>query len=443
MIHLVLISLAVIALVCVVFEEQTGVAKSKVTLICGCFSWVILFVTAGPENSLLIASQFTDNVAEIANLWLFLIAAMTFVAYLNKKGLIEYLIRFALPGHISERSLMFLTGLFGFAFSSLADNITATLVSCTLVLSLGLSQAKTLRFAVMVVFAVNSGGVALITGDVTTLMIFLAGKVSILQLLLLSLPGFLAVMLLAALLSIGLGGQVTLERRSPRVSNSDTPPSLPTISSIANKNGGDRRDNQVNRVDLVIAGLFFLTIVLTMFANITFGIPPVLSFLTGLSIMFLVATFFKADIDEDPIMEYIRLVEFETLFFFLGVLMIVGTLQEIGTLSKIADLYTNFSPLLGNYVVGLFSALIDNVPLTAALIKAGPEMADHEWLSLTYAVGVGGSLLIIGSAAGIVAMSKIPGLTVATYARYSPLLLLAYSAGYLGAAFLTRLMNAI
>src|SRR5699024_12129286 len=102
---------------------------------------------------------------------------------------------------MSERRLMLVTGLFAFFFSSMADNITATLVCITVLVSLNLSTDKLLRYIVLVVFAVNSGGAALITGDVTTLMIFLAGKVTITDLLLLILPSFTSVMLLALLFS--------------------------------------------------------------------------------------------------------------------------------------------------------------------------------------------------------------------------------------------------
>ena len=121
-----------------------------------------------------------------------------------------------MPKRISERALLFLTATFCFVFSSLADNITATLVSITLILSLQLDRAKTIKFATTVVFAVNSGGVALITGDVTTLMIFLAGKVAILQLLALAVPAFVAVMVLAAMLSIGMKGEVVVQGPSQR-----------------------------------------------------------------------------------------------------------------------------------------------------------------------------------------------------------------------------------
>ncbi len=409
-----LVGIAVAALLGIVLEEISHVNKAKVTLFFGTLSWMLLFIFSpvGAERDGVLASL-NENIAEIAGLWIFLVAAMTFVAYLNKKGMIENLIYLVLPKRISERALMFLTATFCFVFSSLADNITATLVSITLIMSLKLSAEKTIKYAALVVFAVNSGGVALITGDVTTLMIFLAGKVAILQLLLLALPAFAAVLLLAALLSIGMSGQVFVENH--------------------------RTD--VRRVDIAIALIFLATILSTIAGNFFFQIPPVLTFLTGLSIMFLVARFFSDDIETDPILEYVRQVEFETLLFFLGILLLVGMLKEIHVLDGLVRIYDQVPAVLANYLMGVLSAAIDNVPLTAALLKSGLQMGIAEWMVLTYAVGVGGSLLVIGSAAGIVAMSKVPGLTFGSYLRFSLYLFIAFNLGFAG-VYLTGLAAA-
>ncbi|MGE4408653.1 sodium:proton antiporter NhaD [Pseudomonas sp.] len=410
----VLIALAVAALLGVVLEEITHVNKAKVTLFFGTLAWLLLFIFSpvGEERDLVLTSL-NENIAEIAGLWIFLVAAMTFVAYLNKKGMIENLIYLVLPQRISERALLFLTAAFCFVFSSLADNITATLVSITLILSLQLERAKTIKFATLVVFAVNSGGVALITGDVTTLMIFLAGKVQILQLLALALPAFLAVMVLAAILSIGMSGEVRVQAH--------------------------RKD--VRGVDVAIALIFLSTILFTIAGNFFFQIPPVLTFLAGLSIMFLVARFFSDDNDTDPILEYVRQVEFETLFFFLGILLLVGMLKEIHVLDGLVRIYDQVPPIMANYLMGVLSAAIDNVPLTAALLKSGLQMGVAEWMVLTYAVGVGGSLLVIGSAAGIVAMSKVQGLTFGSYLKYALYLFVAFNIGFAGVYLVGLLMS--
>ncbi|MEA1080748.1 sodium:proton antiporter NhaD [Marinobacter qingdaonensis] len=410
----VLIVLAVLALLGVIFEDVIHINKAKITLFFGTLSWILLFLASdGQGETAAIASGLAESIAEIAGLWLFLVAAMTFVAYLNKKGMIENLIYLVMPTQVSERKLLFLTGLFCFIFSSLADNITATLVSCSLILSLDLELKKRLQFVTLVVFAVNSGGVSLITGDVTTLMIFLADKVEILTLLTLAVPASITVFVLAVLLSRGLTGTVVLTARK----------------------------NEIRPVDTVIGLLFLLTILSTIAGNALFGIPPVLTFLFGLSIMFLVSRFMSDDSDLDPILEYIRIIEFDTLLFFLGILLLVGMLKEIQALQSLVAIYDVLPPLYANYLMGIFSAVIDNVPLTAALLKAGITMSPGEWMGLTYAVGVGGSLLIIGSAAGIVAMSKIPGLTFGAYMRYLAHLLTAYTLGYAGVFMLGRFIN--
>ncbi|KRW82707.1 MULTISPECIES: sodium:proton antiporter NhaD [unclassified Marinobacter] len=410
----VLIAVAVLALLGVIFEEVIHVNKAKTTLFFGTLSWVLLFLFSGSQDeTAAVSAGLSESIAEIAGLWLFLVAAMTFVAYLNKKGMIENMIYLIMPRKVTERRLLFLTGLFCFVFSSLADNITATLVSCSLILSLNLELKKRLQFIVLVVFAVNSGGVSLITGDVTTLMIFLADKVEILTLLTLAIPASITVFILAVFLSGGLSGTVTLQASS----------------------------NEVRKVDVIIAILFLATIIGTISGNALFGIPPVLTFLFGLSIMFLVSRFMSSDEDLDPILEYIRVIEFETLLFFLGILLLVGMLKEIHALDSLVAIYDVLPPVYANYLMGIFSAIIDNVPLTAALLKSGIDMSPAEWMGLTYAVGVGGSLLVIGSAAGIVAMSKIQGLTFGTYMRYALHLLAAYTLGYGGVLLLGSFIN--
>jgi Na+/H+ antiporter NhaD/arsenite permease-like protein len=233
-------------------------------------------------------------------------------------------------------------------------------------------------------------------------MIFLADKVSIPHLLMLAGPALLAVVLLAILLARPLNDSVTIEHQT----------------------------GELQRVDVTIAIVFLLTIFATIAGNVLFDIPPVLSFISGLSVMFLVARAFGEDTENDPIMNYIRQIEFDTLMFFLGILLLVGSLKEIHALDSIVRIYEFLPAWAANYSMGLLSALIDNVPLTAALLKADVPMEMQDWLALTYAVGVGGALLIIGSAAGIVAMTKINELTFGSYLRFIVALLIAYTVGY-------------
>lgn len=408
-----LLSLAILALLSIVFEEVTHINKAKTTLFLGCLSWIVLFVSAsGPGEQESVKHHLDENLLEIATLWLFLMATMTFVAYLNAKGMVQAAVQKLFPQHLSKRLLLGLVAIFSLLLSAICDNVTATLVSLGLISAFDLDKATRLKMAALVVFAVNSGGVALITGDVTTLMIFLDGHVQMQQLLLLLIPSVVSVLLLAWMFSWGMSGELSSE---------------PV-------------ERHFHPVDLAIAGIFFATIICTMLFNVLFEVPPVLTFLFGLSVMFLVGRTSRTDAQETRILEYIRQVEYDTLLFFLGILLLVGMLKEIGVLTMAADVYAQYDPRLSNYVAGIISALLDNVPLTAALLKASPVLSTPEWLALTYAVGVGGSLLAIGSAAGIIAMSKVEGMTFVSYLRYFPALLLAYSVGYGIALWLSNVM---
>lgn len=414
MLSTVILGLVALAFVLIVIEDIIHVNKAKTTLFFGTLCWVLAFIfPMHGATSAEINEQLNHNLLEIATLWLFLMSTMTFVAYLNSKGFIAQLVQRMLPTELSERRLMFIVAAFAFVFSSFADNVTATLVSIAVIASLKMEAHKRIKYATLIIFAVNSGGVSLITGDVTTLMYFLAGKVSMAELLLLVIPAFTSVAVLALMLSFGLRNRITIEKSTKPIEKSDA----------------------------IIAVIFASTIAGTLLLNLLYQIPPVLTFLFGLGIMFLSAQYLLRKKATQSILNYIREVEFETLLFFLGVLLLVGILKEIGFLNHFTNLYQVLPPLQANYVMGLTSSLIDNVPLTAALLKADLVMTQAEWLLLTYATGVGGSILIIGSAAGIIAMSKIKELTFISYFKMAGHLLFAYTLGYAGVFLITRVLN--
>ena len=404
----IILALVAIAFILIVVEDIIHVNKAKTTLFFGTLCWIIAFISPiNGQTTEAVQHQLDHNILEIATLWLFLMSAMTFVAYLNSKGFIQNLVHRVMPKQITERKLMFLIGLAAFLFSSISDNITATLISLAVVLSLKLEAKKRIKYATLIIFAVNSGGVSLITGDVTTLMIFLADKVTIGHLLLLVVPSAFSVLILAGLLSLNMNGTLTFEAQSHR---------------------------RIEKTDITIAVIFLSTITATLLLSVMYQVPPVLTFLFGLSLMFLVAQFLmrKKDVNK-KIIDYIREIEYDTLLFFVGVLLLVGAMKEVGVLNQFTHLYEILAPEYANYLMGILSAAVDNVPLTAALLKADIAMDPRQWLAFTYATGVGGSMLIIGSAAGIIAMSKIKELTFLSYLKMSFHLLIAYTVGYTGA----------
>lgn len=407
MITTIILILVIISFIMIITEDLIHINKAKTTLFFGTLCWILAFMfPINGSNSIQTNHQLNENLLEIATLWLFLMSAMTFVAYLNSKGFISALVQRILPESISERGLMFVIAIFAFVFSSFADNVTATLVAITVIMNLQFEVKKRLKYATLIIFSVNSGGVSLITGDVTTLMIFLENKVTIGNLLILVIPSFIGVITLAGLLSLKLTGTVYLPQTRLKI----------------------------EKGDIIIASIFLLTITTTLLLNVFYQIPPVLSFLFGLSVMFLIANKLPNKNNQD-VMNYIREVEYDALLFFLGVLLLVGILKETGVLNGFTELYQVMPPLQVNYIIGFMSSVIDNVPLTAALLKADVEMEVTEWLLLTYATGVGGSILVIGSAAGIIAMSKLKELSFISYFRNIGYLAIAYTVGYIGVYF--------
>ena len=404
MLNLYLGACALSALLFILFEERLGIRKAKSTLFFGCASWIGMYVAVEKTQQASLTTSFNQNLLEIATLWLFLVSSMTFVAYINRRGLIDAFMRSVLPAQMSIKNLFYSMTLFAFLFSLLCDNATTALVVSSVVVPIDLGPAQRLKFATSIIFAVTAAGVALITGDVTTVMIFLAGKVQITSLLALGIATFVAVCVLALLLSRSLEGEIDLSQSY-------------------------KRQFVYNPVDIVIAALFLATVLATMLLNIYFAVPPVLTFLFGLSLMLIVGSYRGGD-SIKHMLDYIRQIEFDSLLFFLGVLLLVGMLARINALTSVAELYRYLPTTLTTYLIGMLAGVIGNVPLTAVVLKAGIDLTEHGWLQLVYAVVMGGTLIVTGSAAGIVTMSKIKGLTVMAYFRSFPYLLLAYSVGF-------------
>lgn len=399
--------LFLVAFAAIIFEEKLGFEKYKTSMFFGLSAWILLLIDGhfnGKEAFTKMEHAFHEYVFEIAMLWLFLICAMTFVAYLDKRKWIEKVVMKTLPTQLSEKKFLFIMGAFTFLFSGVADNLTATLVALSIVLLVmkGTTTDTLIRMAVMIVFAANAGGLPLITGDVTTLMIFVAGKIHMVELLRLYVPALITSLVLYVYLARGMNGSITIKKESA----------------------------SINPLDTKIAVIFILSIACILAGHVAFHLPPMLVFLTGLSVMFLVIAHDKIKTkNEVKVLEYVQHVEFDALFFFLGVLLLVGALKEVELLGKLAMLYEVMDPTLATFFIGILSAVVDNIPITAAMLKADLPLDEVGWMLLTYAVGIGGSILVIGSAAGVVAMSKVKELTFGAYLKYTPVVFLVYVLG--------------
>lgn len=407
LLQLIVLGLFLVAFAAIIFEERIGFEKYKTSMFFGLSAWCLLLIEEhfkGKEAFDKMEHAFHEYVLEISMLWLFLICAMTFVAYLDKRKWIEKVVMKTLPAQMSEKKFLFIMGAFTFLFSGVADNLTATLVALSIVLVVmkGAATDTLIRMAVMIVFAANAGGLPLITGDVTTLMIFVAGKIHMVELLRLYVPALITSLVLYVYLARGMNGSITIKKESA----------------------------SINPLDTKIAVIFILSIACILAGHVAFHLPPMLVFLTGLSVMFLVIAHDKIKTkNEVKVLEYVQHVEFDALFFFLGVLLLVGALKEVELLGKLAMLYEVMDPTLATFFIGILSAVVDNIPITAAMLKADLPLDEVGWMLLTYAVGIGGSILVIGSAAGVVAMSKVKELTFGAYLKYTPVVFLVYTLG--------------
>jgi len=407
LLQFIVLILFLVAFAAIIFEEKLGFEKYKTSMFFGLSAWILLLIDGhfnGKEAFVKMEHAFHEYVLEISMLWLFLICAMTFVAYLDKRKWIEKVVMKTLPAQMSEKKFLFIMGAFTFLFSGVADNLTATLVALSIVLVVmkGAATDTLIRMAVMIVFAANAGGLPLITGDVTTLMIFVAGKIHMVELLRLYVPALVTSLVLYAYLARGMNGSITIKKE------------------ITN----------INPLDTKIAVIFILSIACILAGHVAFHLPPMLVFLTGLSVMFLVIAHDKIKTkNEVKVLEYVQHVEFDALFFFLGVLLLVGALKEVELLGKLAMLYEVMDPTLATFFIGILSAVVDNIPITAAMLKADLPLDEVGWMLMTYAVGIGGSILVIGSAAGVMAMSKVKELTFGAYLKYTPVVFFVYTLG--------------
>ncbi|MDD3646762.1 MAG: sodium:proton antiporter NhaD [Candidatus Gracilibacteria bacterium] len=409
-----IVLLFIIGYILIVLEHRLEMDKAKAALFFGTLTWIFIFIQNHGGDLHSIDMHLDGIILEVAELSLFLMAAMTIVAYLSERDVLLKLVNKILPTEISKVRLLFILGLFTFIFSSVIDNLTATLVS--IIILLNIQEIKNnpkdlILFSVFIIFGANAGGVGLITGDLTTLMIFLAGKVEMTDLLYLFIPSFLGFMTLYFLFLSKLKGDVKIVKKN----------------------------SKIEIIDIQIFSLFLITIVAIILGHVIYHIPPMIIFLFGLSTIFLLSWRHKKRKKEDlKMLHFVHKVEYNAIFFFMGILLMVGSLDYYNMLDKISILYEVMPTYLATFIIGIFSSVLGNIPVTAAMLKSSLPIPDYGWLNMTYAVGVGGSLILIGSAAGIIAMSKCKELTFMAYLKYLPHIFLSYTIGYMGTIAISR-----
>ena len=411
----------VVAYAFVMVEEFTHLRKSKPVMLAAGIIWVliaIVYVQNGMPHAAEAAVR--HNILEYAELFLFLMAAMTYVNALDERLVFEALRAWLVSRGFGYRQLFWLTGILAFFISPVADNLTTALLMGAVVLAVGSDSPRFVALGfINIVVAANAGGAFSPFGDITTLMVWQKGIVDFQTFFLLFVPSLVNFVVPAAIMHFGIPNVV--------------PPAL--TEKVRMRRGSKR-----------IMILFLLTIATAVSFHNFLHLPPVLGMMTGLAYLKIFAYFLKktgektqmrdeAIEDAMPFDIYRKLArsEWDTLMFFYGVVLCVGGLGFIGYLALISEfIYVDLGPTTANVLIGILSAVVDNIPVMFAVLNMMPDMSQGQWLLVTLTAGVGGSMLSIGSAAGVALMGQSKGMyTFASHLKWPWAVALGYVASIL------------
>ncbi len=403
----------------VMTEEQTRLRKSKPVMLGAGIIWATIGYAA-PEYNVTheqLKHAIFHDLDEYGSLMLFLFAAMTYISALETGNVFAALRSWLVGKGLSYRQLFWVTGVIAFFLSAIADNLTTSLVMGALVMAVGANNPRFVAVSMVnVVCAANAGGAFSPFGDITTLMVWQSGRVGFFEFFSLFIPSVVTYLVPALVMSFFVP--------------IDTPPKLE--EHVRMVRGAKRA---------IFLGL--LTIALAVSYEQFLGIPPFMGMMTGLSLLMFLGYFLRMTRQEgEPPYDFfnaVKLVEWDTLLFFFGVMFSVGGLAFIGYLELASSImYGNWGPSAANVVLGTVSAVIDNIPVMFSVLSMQPEMNHFQWLLITLTCGVGGSLLSIGSAAGVALMGTSRGqYTFLSHIKWTPIIALGYAAG-IGAHFLVN-----
>ena len=408
----------------VIFEEQIHMRKSKPVILIGCFMWGLIGIYEAQHSGGHAHDHVKELIAEIGELFFFLLVAMTYISTLDERNVFKALRAWLLKKGLGFRKLFWATGLITFFLSPLADNLTSALLMATVALSVSGGNGKFIVPAfVNIIVAANAGGAWSPFGDITTLMVWTAGKVQTMEFSYLVLPSIVNWLIPASIMYF------FVPHEQPE--------------------GGDEDvEMKIGAKVVIFLGIF--TIATAVSFHQFLHLPPFMGMMFGLGLLMIEGFYLKRwgelnhlkklGFNEErrkrprfDIFARVAGVEFDTLLFFFGVLSAVGALQYIGYLALVSEtMYGQLGPTFSNVLVGILSAIVDNIPVMFAVLKMDPAMGLDQWLLITLTAGVGGSLLSIGSAAGVAVMGvERENYNFMSHLKWAPVIAL----GYIGSIF--------
>lgn len=419
-----------IAYTLVMLEEYLQLKKSKPVLLAAGLIWAMIGYVYTQYDQIEVAKiALEHNLLEYAELLLFLLVAMTYINAMEERRLFDALQAWMVGKGFNFKSLFWITGILAFFISPIADNLTTALLMCAVVMKVAGDNTKFINLAcINIVIAANAGGAFSPFGDITTLMVWQAGHVSFSEFMPLFIPSVFNYLVPALIMSF------FIPKTKPDV-----------VHQHVELKRGARR----------IVGLFILTIATAVAFHAVVHFPPVMGMMMGLAYLQFFGYFLRKTLKTSlhkkaaiaienrddfalkrlgsvvpfDVFRRVSHAEWDTLLFFYGVVMCVGGLSLLGYLGLISEvMYTQWDPILANVMVGILSAIVDNIPVMFAVLTMEPSMDIGNWLLVTLTAGVGGSLLSIGSAAGVALMGAAHGkYTFFGHLKWTPVIAIGYA----------------
>ncbi len=415
-----------IAYLFVMAEEYTHLRKSKPVLLAAGIIW-ILIAAVYAQHDIPHAAEIAirHNILEYAELFFFLLVAMTYINAMEERLVFQTLRTKLVSAGFSFRQLFWITGALSFVISPVADNLTTALLMCAVVMALGKGKPKFVSLAcINIVVGANAGGAFSPFGDITTLMVWQKGIVSFGEFFALFIPSLVNWVVPAAIMHFA------IEKSCPT---------------------GDGETVTIKRGGIIVIVLFLMTIATAVSFHNFLHLPPMTGMMMGLAYLKIFGFYLKKThkrhaqgIAYDPekaqdeigdpvsydIFKSVARAEWDTLFFFYGVILCVGGLGFMGYLGMVSHvMYESWGATPANVTVGILSAIVDNIPVMFAVLTMMPEMSQGQWLLVTLTAGVGGSMLSIGSAAGVALMGQARGIyTFGAHLKWTPVIALGYAA---------------
>ncbi|MBA1432307.1 MAG: sodium:proton antiporter NhaD [Epsilonproteobacteria bacterium] len=397
----------VVAYYFIATEERYEVNKAKPALFAGTFMFMLIgiYFTINGMSPDGLHDELENLILEIAEIFFFLLVAMTFIETLIERGVFDLMKYKLVSKGYSYKKLFWLTGFLAFFISPVADNLTTALILSTVLFTI---DKKNMAFlvpgAINIVVAANAGGAWSPFGDITTLMAWTAGKGEFVDFLYLFPASFLGWGVTAFLLSMSVpAGEPAFDAATEE---------KPVV-----QDGG---------MGVVYLGVGTITI--AVLGHQFFHFPAMWGMMFGLALLKLYSVKLeKGGKKSFDIYVNMQKVENDTLLFFFGILSAVGALHFLGFLEYIHDLYGMIGSTAANIDVGFLSAVVDNVPVMSAILKSSPSMGIDQWMLVTMTAGVGGSLISFGSAAGVGVMGRLRGIyTFGSHMKHAWTILVGY-----------------